>query len=94
MEDVLAARRAIVQKQIAIEGNIKTKKKRLGVKDQEILKNLMGNKFLQLKLNATALKQQLRAILSIPPLIPAGIQEFHRIPGIPEDSGRNTQESN
>lgn len=60
VEDVLAARRAIVQKQIAIDGNIKTKKKRLGVKDQENLKNLMGNKFLQLKLNARALKQRLR----------------------------------
>ena len=29
------------------------------------------------------------SILSIPPLIPAGIQEFRGIPGIPEDSGRN-----
>ena len=28
------------------------------------------------------------------PRIPAGIQEFRGIPGIPEDSGRNRQESN
>ena len=28
------------------------------------------------------------------PRIPAGIQEFRGIPGIPEDSGRNLQESN
>ena len=34
------------------------------------------------------------AILSIPPLIPAGILEFRGIPGIPEDSGRTRQESN
>ena len=60
VEDVLAARQAIVKKQIAIEATIKTKKKRLGVRDQEDLKNLMGNKFLQLKLNARALKQRIR----------------------------------
>ena len=36
----------------------------------------------------------LSTILSIPPLIPAGIQEFRGIPEIPEDSGRNQQESN
>ena len=60
VEDVLAAHQAIVKKQIAIEATIKTKKKRLGVRDQEDLKNLMGNKFLQLKLNARALKQRIR----------------------------------
>jgi hypothetical protein len=60
VEDVLAARVAVVNKQKAIEDTIKTKKKKLGVRDQENLKNLMGNKFLQLKLNARALKQRLR----------------------------------
>jgi hypothetical protein len=60
VEDVLAARKAIMKKQGVIDANIKTKKKRLGVKDQEDLKKLMGNKFLQLKLNARALKQRLR----------------------------------
>ena len=60
VEDVLAARKVIMKKQGVIDANIKTKKKRLGVKDQEDLKKLMGNKFLQLKLNARALKQRLR----------------------------------
>jgi hypothetical protein len=60
VEDVLAARKAIMKKQSVIDANIKTKKKRLGVKDKEDLKKLMGNKFLQLKLNARALKQRLR----------------------------------
>jgi hypothetical protein len=60
VEDVLEARVAVVNKQKAIEDTIKTKKKKLGVRDQENLKNLMGNKFLQLKLNARALKQRLR----------------------------------
>ena len=60
VEDVLAAHLAVVKKQRAIEETIKTKKKKLGVRDQENLKNLMGNKFLQLKLNARALKQRLR----------------------------------
>ena len=60
VEDVLAARKAIMKKQGVIDANIKTKKKRLGVKDQEDLKKLVGNKFLQLKLNARALKQRLR----------------------------------
>ena len=60
VEDVLAAHLALVKKQRAIEETIKTKKKKLGVRDQENLKNLMGNKFLQLKLNARALKQRLR----------------------------------
>ena len=35
----------------------------------------------------------IKPILCIPPLIPAGIQEFRGIPGIPEDSGWNGQES-
>jgi len=60
VEDVLAACKVIMKKQGVIDANIKTKKKRLGVKDQEDLKNLMGNKFLQLKLYARALKQRLR----------------------------------
>ena len=60
VEDVLAARLAVVKKQTAIEETIKTKKKKLGVREQENLKNLMGNKFLQLKLNARALKQRVR----------------------------------
>ncbi|EDR08571.1 uncharacterized protein LACBIDRAFT_296860 [Laccaria bicolor S238N-H82] len=60
VEDVLAACKAIMKKQGVIDANIKTKKKRLGVKDQDDLRKLMGNKFLQLKLNARALKQRLR----------------------------------
>ena len=60
VEDVLAACLAVVKKQTAIEETIKTKKKKLGVREQENLKNLMGNKFLQLKLNARALKQRVR----------------------------------
>ena len=60
VEDVLAARLAVVKKKMAIEETIKTKKKKLGVREQENLKNLMGNKFLQLQLNARALKQRVR----------------------------------
>jgi hypothetical protein len=43
VEDVLAAHKAIMKKQGVIDANIKTKKERLGVKDQEDLKKLMGN---------------------------------------------------
>lgn len=60
VEDILAERRAIIKKQTAIDANIKGKKKRLGIQEREKLKNLMGNKFLQLKLNARALKQRIR----------------------------------
>ena len=63
VEDVLAAQKVMMKKQGVIDANIKTKEKRLGVKDQEDLNKLMGNKFLQLKLNARALKQRLRDCL-------------------------------
>ena len=43
VEYVLAAHLAVVKKQTAIEETIITKKKNLGVREQENLKNLMGN---------------------------------------------------
>ncbi|EDQ98244.1 uncharacterized protein LACBIDRAFT_306724 [Laccaria bicolor S238N-H82] len=60
VEDVLSACLAVAKKQKAIEDTIKTKKKKLGVRDQANLRDLIGNKFLQLILNARALKQRLR----------------------------------
>ena len=54
---------AIVKKHTTIKETIKTKKKKLHVREQENWKNLMGNKFLHVKLNTRALKQKVRDLL-------------------------------
>ncbi|RDB18751.1 hypothetical protein Hypma_014627 [Hypsizygus marmoreus] len=63
VDDILAARKALIERSDEIAKVISRKKEILGVNGRANLKNLEKNKFLQARMNALALKQRIRARL-------------------------------
>ncbi|RDB20434.1 hypothetical protein Hypma_012497 [Hypsizygus marmoreus] len=63
VEDILAARKALIERSDEIAKVISQKKEILGVNGRANLKTLEKNKFLQARMNALALKQHIRAWL-------------------------------
>lgn len=61
--ELLHRRQETVSKREALEAAIEEKKRNLGIQGQSRLRSLLSNRFLQVRLNARALKQRIRARL-------------------------------